>query len=939
MTDTFTKACIKHDKALRQRVHLFGVLLGEVLREQVGKETYTVVERLRKGYIKLHEKEDRRLYDRLTRLIESLQPEMLSAVVRAFSLYFMLVNIAEEAFLHRQRRRIAGKGSELWEGSFDHTLRSFRNQGIEPQQLQNILDDAAYIPVFTAHPTESKRLVIMKLLRRIFLTSEMLDAPKRRIDQRAATIKSLKTQIQTLWKTEEVRAVRPEVRNEIRLGLHYFQNSLFEAVPQIYRRLQDGINRVYGKHQQYHGIQLPPFIHFGSWIGGDRDGNPFVTPDVTRQALKHHQQTILGEYIRRIDELIAELTFSDRFCTPNWSFSESLKSDNEHCQELFQDNPRRFEDEPYRRKLFIIRERLKQTLQRVESATAPAADSKSLAYSNENGFQRDLKLISHSLLSHGDEVAAEGGLEDLIHLAETFGFYLSRLDIRQESTLHTNAVAEILAATGDSDAYMDLDTAQRIHLLEKVITEGTNQPLRLERLSQESRDILAVFDLIAESKRDISPLAIGQYVISMTHHASDIMEVAFLGSLCGLIGLQNGAWFCQLEISPLFETINDLKQSESILKELFSNNCYRQLLAANNNRQEVMLGYSDSAKDGGIMASAWNLYQTQKRIIRLADTMEIHCRLFHGRGGTVGRGGGPTHQSILAQPSNTVKGEIKFTEQGEVLSNKYSNTETAVFELTMGITGLFKASLGEVQEIKDDKQRYHDALNEIAALSEQHFRQLTEKTPGFLDYFYEATPVNEIGMMNIGSRPSHRNRGNRSKSSVRAIAWVFGWGQSRQNIPGWYGIGRALEIWRRNKPGRLKTLQTMYRKWPFFHALLSNAQMALIKSDMIIAWEYAKLCQDHDTRDLLFDEIRREYRRTTKQILEIAGIDNLLDDAPLLQRSLSRRDSYLDPLNHIQLALLRRYRHSDLREGEEEMWLRPLLRSINAISAGLRNTG
>ncbi|MEW8606358.1 MAG: phosphoenolpyruvate carboxylase [Candidatus Thiodiazotropha sp.] len=939
MTDTFTKACIKHDKALRQRVHLFGVLLGEVLREQVGKETYTVVERLRKGYLKLHEKEDRPLYDRLTRLIESLQPEMLSAVVRAFSIYFMLVNIAEEAFLHRQRRRIAGKGSELWEGSFDHTLRGFRKQGIEPQQLQNILDDAAYIPVFTAHPTESKRLVIMKLLRRIFLTSEMLDAPKRRIDQRAATIKSLKTQIQILWKTEEVRAVRPEVRNEIRLGLHYFQNSLFEAVPQIYRRLQDGINRVYGDHQHYHGIQLPPFIHFGSWIGGDRDGNPFVTPELTRQALKLHRQTILGEYIHRIDKLIAELTFSDRFCTPNWSFSESLKSDNEHYLALFQDNPRRFEDEPYRRKLFIIRERLKRTLQRLESADAASTDSEPVAYSSENSFQRDLKLISHSLLSHGDEVAAEGGLQDLIHLAETFGFYLCRLDIRQESTLHTNAVAEILAATGDSDAYRELDTTQRIQLLDRVITEGTARPLHPESLTRESRDILAVFDLIAESKRDIGPLAIGQYVISMTHHASDIMEVAFLGSLCGLIGRQNGAWFCQLEISPLFETIEDLKQSESILKRLFSNGCYRQLLAANNNRQEVMLGYSDSAKDGGIMASAWNLYQTQKRIIRLADELEIRCRLFHGRGGTVGRGGGPTHQSILAQPSNTVKGEIKFTEQGEVLSNKYSNAETAVFELTMGITGLFKASLGEVQNIKDEKAQYHDALTEIAALSEQHFRQLTEETQGFLDYFYEATPVTEIGMMNIGSRPSHRNRGSRSKSSVRAIAWVFGWGQARQNIPGWYGIGRALQTWRRKKPGRLKTLQGMYRKWPFFHALLNNAQMALIKSDMTIAWEYAKLCHDHTTRDQLFNEIRLEYERTTKQILEIARIEHLLDDSPVLQRSLRRRDSYLDPLNHIQLALLRRYRHTDLREGEEEMWLRPLLRSINAISAGLRNTG
>ncbi|MCU7878121.1 MAG: phosphoenolpyruvate carboxylase [Candidatus Thiodiazotropha sp. (ex Lucinoma borealis)] len=939
MSDSFTKACVKHDKALRSRVRLFGVLLGEVLREQVGKETYTVVERLRKGYLKLHDKHDAALYNRLTRLIESLQPEILSAVVRAFSIYFVLVNIAEEAFLHRQRRRIAGKGSELWEGSFDHTLRGFRSRGIEPQQLQNILDDAAYIPVFTAHPTESKRLVIMNLLRRIFVTSELLDAPKSRLGQRDFAIKSLKTQIQTLWKTEEVRAVRPEVRNEIRLGLHYFQSSLFEAVPQIYRRLQTGIERVYDDYDEYHGIQLPPFIRFGSWIGGDRDGNPFVTPDVTRLALRLQQQTILREYIRRVDELIAELTFSDRFCTPNWAFSESLKADNELYKKLFIRNPRRFEDEPYRRKLFIIRERLELTLRHAESKQKINKETQSGSYTNEIAFQRDLKLISHSLLSHGDDNAAEGGLQDLIHLAETFGFYLSRLDIRQESTLHTLAVAEILQRTGDTTDYLQLKTHQRMELLDQVITEGTTKPLLIEALSQETRDILAVFDLIADSKREISPRAIGQYVISMTHQSSDIMEVAFLGSLTGLVGLQNGDWFSQLEISPLFETIDDLKRSESILSDLFSNRCYKHLLAANNNRQEVMLGYSDSAKDGGIMASAWNLYQTQKRIIALADRQGIRCRLFHGRGGTVGRGGGPTHQSILAQPSNTVKGEIKFTEQGEVLSYKYGNRETAIFELSMGITGLFKASLGEVQDIKDEKQQYIDTMNEIASISEAHFRKLTEGTDGFLDYFYEATPVTEIGMMNIGSRPSHRSKGNRSKSSVRAIAWVFGWGQARQNLPGWYGIGTALEQWHSQKPGRIKQLQTMYRKWPFFHTLLSNAQMALFKSDMTIAWEYAQLCSSPQTRDRIFTEIKNEYEHTRQQILMIAQIDDLLDETPVLKKSLSRRDSYLDPLNHIQLGLIRHYRNNNLSEEEQLMWLRPLLRSINAISAGLRNTG
>jgi phosphoenolpyruvate carboxylase len=940
MSDSFTKACVKHDQALRGRVRLFGTLLGEVLREQVGERAFTIVERLRRGYIRLAKDPDPGLSARLNRLIASLQPETLADVVRAFSIYFVLVNIAEEAFLHRQRRRIAGKGGELWEGSFDHTLRGFRQRGIEPQQLQDIIDEAAYIPVFTAHPTESKRLVIMNLLRRIFVTSETLDAPKRGLNQYENTVRELKTQIQTLWKTEEVRAVRPEVRNEIRLGQHYFQRSLFEAVPQIFRRLDAGIRRVYTDHKAYHGIQLPAFIQFGSWIGGDRDGNPFVTPDVTRLALRVSQQTILKEYIRRVDALISELTFSNRFCNPGWAFRESLESDNTLCQMIFCDNPRRFEDEPYRRKLYIMRHRLRLNLAAAEAFIEGRQSVESQgAYPDEGLFQRDLKLISDSLRSHGDEAAAEGGLSDLIHLAETFGFYLLRLDIRQESAVHTAAVGEILQQCGESDDYTALTDTQRLALLDKVITQGPANPLVPQQLSEESRQVLAVFEVIAEAQREISENAIGQYVISMTHQASHIMEVALLGSLTGLLGKGDVGWFCRLQISPLFETIDDLRRSEAILERLFSNPCYMALLAASDNRQEVMLGYSDSAKDGGIMASAWHLYQTQKRIIALAEANNIRCRLFHGRGGTVGRGGGPTHQSILAQPANTVRGQLKVTEQGEVLSYKYSNRETAIYELTMGITGLFKASLGVVSNIRQDKSDYVEVMEALAAESEIHFRRLTEQTPGFLDYFYEATPVSEIGLMNIGSRPSHRNQGSRDKSSVRAIAWVFAWAQARQTLPGWYGIGTALANWRKQGGGRLKQLQQMYRDWPFFRVLLSNTQMALFKSNMAIAEQYAKLCQDPETRQAVFAEIRAEYRRTRKQILAIAGIDELLDDTPVLKQSLSGRDAYLDPLNHIQLGLLRHYRDPTLSDAARELWLTPLLRSINAISAGLRNTG
>jgi len=428
-------------------------------------------------------------------------------------------------------------------------------------------------------------------------------------------------------------------------------------------------------------------------------------------------------------------------------------------------------------------------------------------------------------------------------------------------------------------------------------------------------------------------------VISMTHAASHVMEVLFLGSLAGLAGRDGDGWHCALRVSPLFETIEDLAHIEPVLGTLLAEPVYRALLAASGDQQEVMLGYSDSAKDGGIVASAWRLYEAQQAIVRLGDQHRIRTRIFHGRGGTVGRGGGPTHESILAQPPGTIRGQIKFTEQGEVLSYRYGNPETAVFELTQGLTGLLKKSLSLVRPPREERKDFLATLEEIAALGEAHYRRLTERTTGFLDYFYEATPVNEIGQLNIGSRPSHRSQGDRSKASVRAIAWVFGWGQSRQTLPGWYGIGAALEQWRRGEPDRLARLQRMYDEWPFFRSLLSNAQMALFKGDMDIAAGYATLCRDPGKRLRVFAAIDEEFRRTRRQIIEVTGVHSLLDEDPLLKLSLSRRDPYLLPLNHIQLVLLRRHRDERLTAEEREQWLTPLLRSINAIAAGLRNTG
>jgi phosphoenolpyruvate carboxylase len=877
MTDPFVDECIKRDRELRSRVRLLGTLLGNVLRTQVGEDIYRVIERLRRGYVALHKHPDARSAERLRRLIEGLSPEVMSHVIRAYNIYFKLVNLAEEVFQHRQRRRVAGRQGGLWQGSFDHSLRDLRAQGITPQELQDILDETFYRPVFTAHPTEAKRRVVMHLLRRVFVALNRLDLPPERLEQEQSVVGELQYLIQTLWKTEEVRAARPEVRNEVRNGLHFFHESLFEAVPEVYRRLERAVVRAYGNHPDYHGLYLPPILGFGSWIGGDRDGNPNVTAETTRLALRLHHQTILREYVKGVDQLISVLTFSARFCTPSWAFSESLRADEMDVEGLLGRVAQRFEDEPYRRKLLFMRERLKRKLACVDAlldGCAPASDP--LAYCDERAFMRDLELTRESLLGHGDGDAANAELLDLFRLVQTFGFYLCALDIRQESALHTAAVTEVLSRLAGVPDYAGLDEAGRLELLGRLLEQGAPALLGWDRsgLTDQTTEILRMFEVVAEMRTEISPRAVGQYVISMAHEASHVLEVLFLGGLAGLAGREEHDWYCHLQVAPLFETIEDLSRVEQVLRTLFEDTRYRALLAASGDRQEIMLGYSDSAKDGGMMSSAWHLYEAQKSITALAGECGIRCRLFHGRGGTVGRGGGPTHEAILAQPAGTVAGEIKFTEQGEVLSYKYGNRETAVFELTMGITGLIKASTGLVREVAPDRRDDAAVMDEFSARSEGAFRALTEQTPGFLDYFYEATPVNEIGRLNIGSRPSHRARGDRSKSSVRAIAWVFGWGQARQILPGWYGVGTALEGWREKEAERLARLQRMY-----------------------------------------------------------------LEDNPILRLSLSRRNAYLDPLSHIQLALLQRYRDPALAQEERERWLTPLLRSINAIAVGLRNTG
>ncbi|MEW5727455.1 MAG: phosphoenolpyruvate carboxylase [Pseudomonadota bacterium] len=925
------------DKDLRARVKLFGNMLGTVLAEQESPEVLETVEVLRKGFIELRRRENPAKRRELMKVIGSLDPGTLSHVVRAFATYFLLANIAEEDYAHRARRRQVNRGVRLWRGSFDDTLKELKAQGVEAGHLQELLDSLRYQPVFTAHPTEAKRRTLLEAQRRLFLLADQLNEPHLSDVQRERIGQTLLNQIQVLWKTDEVRVHKPEVVDEIKNGLFYFRETLFDAVPVIYRNLQRAVAKSYGDKA---AVTVPRFLRFGSWIGGDRDGNPFVTHRVTRLAVRMQSREAIRQYRRRLEELGSLLTHSSSLVTPSEEFEARLAADADILEAAFKDKPLRYAQEPYRRKLYLMRHRLERMEARLEALLEGRPDPGTEGcYLAERDFIDDLRAISASLVSHGDANLADAEMADVIAQAETFGFFLAELDIRQESGRHTEAVAELFAKAPNLPDYRELNEGQRCAILGDLLSHGGSPLLYTDDLSENTRETLAVMRTMAEMRKEISPRVFGAYVISMTHHASHVLEVMFLAGFAGLCGRRmDGTWHCDIRVAPLFETIEDLSRIEPVLTGLLDVPGYRALLEASGNVQEVMLGYSDSAKDGGILASAWNLYQAQKVIARVTASRGIRCRLFHGRGGTVGRGGGPTHDAILAQPPGTVTGEIKFTEQGEVLSAKYTNAETATYELTMGVTALLKASRCLAVACVPDRPEFMEVMEALATKGEEAYRDLTDRTPGFIDYFYEATPVTEIGLLNIGSRPSHRSKADRSKYSVRAIPWVFGWAQSRHTMPAWYGIGTALDSWAGKDPKRLDVLRRMYREWPFFRALLSNSQMALTKAELSIAREYAGLCEDPALADSILGRVAEEYHRTVGRVLTVANEKELMADTPEVALSLARRNPYLDPINHIQVTVLRRYRDA-ADDAERALWLTPLLRSINALATGMRNTG
>lgn len=919
-------ATVPDNQVLTEAAKLLPDLLGEIILEQEGQAIFDSIELLRTGFIQQRNTPTQKRQTELNTAIEKMDSATLDRVIHAFNTFFHLANINEE-YNNQNSRKAAEEKGQNWANSFTETLQEFKAQGQSLDEALELITNLKYCPTFTAHPTEAKRPAVLEALQRIHraYTDSLTTKNSQNIQRK------LKAALQIFWKTEAIRPSKPTVFDEIENSIYYFRESIFKVLPIIYNDLESSIKVVY-PFAENRIIEIPNIVQFGTWVGGDRDGNPFVTPSITRTALRMQQAEILAEYSRRTLVLSQLFTHSVDQINLSSALAESLTKDTLRFERHLGG---KFKTEPYRRKLYLMHLRLESARQLTETRLKgePTAAT-SLAYKNSSEFGDDLQLIIDCLTQNNELNLTRGQLLDLKRLLNTCGFYLSKMDVRQESSVHTKAVTEIAAQLDSPMDYAALSELERQAWLSRAIRSTDSVSYQNQQITVQSTETLEVFRMMSEMRSEISADCFGSYIISMTHTASHLLEVAWLAKIAGLISIDsNGVLKSQIHIVPLFETVADLEAAQEILEQLFTNSEYRQLLEFSNHSQEVMLGYSDSCKDGGILASSWNLYKAQQRIVDTTKKYNLRCILFHGRGGTISRGGGPTHESILSQPPGTVQGGIKFTEQGEVLSFKYNFADTARYELTVGITGLMKASNPNYSN--HAKPEYIAMMESLAARGESAFRELTDDNPNTMQYFYETTPSTEISLLNIGSRPSHRKKADHSKKSIRAIGWVFGWSQSRQNIPGWYGLGSALQ--EAIDHGNLATLQDMQNQWRYFQNLTSNSQMVILKTDQHVAKHYSSLCSDTTIAERVYQAASNEYELSINAIQAITGHNEMMADFPNIGQSIRWRNAYLDPLNYIQVLMLSRLAKEQNRL--DSIWLKPALNCINGIATGLRNTG
>lgn len=912
---------------LRRDVRFLGHILGEVLVHQSGNELFTIVEKIREMSKSLRAQYSPEMYAELKDTINGLAPEIRYQVIRAFAIYFQLINIAEQNHRIRRKRdyeRTAGESVQP--GSIEDSVRELKNLGIGFAEVQEMIQGISLELVMTAHPTEATRRAVLDIHKRIANDVMELDNPNLTFREREQLRENLLGEVITLWQTDELRDRKPTVIDEVKNGLYYFDETLFDVLPQVYQELERCLHKYY-PDESWH---VPTFLKFGSWIGGDRDGNPSVTSAITWQTLTMHRNLALKKYEEQLTGLMRHMSFSKNIVEVTEELLESIQKDRDSVT-LPPGVVWRNEKEPYRIKV-------KYMIQKIRN-TADANAGEGQKYNNPSEFMEDLLVMERSLRNHYADFIADTYVRTIIRQVELFGFHLVALDVRQHSKEHESAMSEILAKMSICPDYGALTEEQKIELLTGILNDPRPITSPYLHYTESTQECLDVYRVIGKAQQEFGRNCISSYLISMTQGASDLLEVLVFGKEAGLyLHEADGSVTCTLQSVPLFETIDDLHAAPEIMTTLFQIPAYRNSLNSRNHLQEIMLGYSDSNKDGGVITANWELRVALRSITAAARPFGVKLKFFHGRGGALGRGGMPLNRSILAQPADTVGGGIKITEQGEVLSSRYSMKGIAYRSLEQATSALITSALwAKNPQTNDAEQGWEEIMSRISEKAQQKYQDLIFRDPDFLTFFKESTPLPEIGELNIGSRPSKRKNSDRFED-LRAIPWVFAWTQSRYLLPAWYASGYGLNSFYQENPDNLKVMQDMYQNWSFFRSLIDNLQMALAKADLLIAKEYCSMIHDRNIAERIFNMIQDEYRQASELILLITGQQEILDNVPVIQESIRLRNPYVDPLSYMQVGLLSELR--SLREqGDDDSLLREVLLTINGIAAGLRNTG
>jgi phosphoenolpyruvate carboxylase len=939
-----------NERPLVEDIRLLGRILGDEIREQEGPAAFELIEKIRTLSVAFRRDADHEADKALKKLLKSLSGDQTVSVIRAFTYFSHLANLAEDRH-HIRRRAVHERAGDTQEGSIDVAMSRLRWAGIAPKTISQTLAQSYVSPVLTAHPTEVQRKSILdaerdiaKLLTardEIKMRGAFFESKKDALTARelAANEAQMRARVMQLWQTRLLRFSKLTVADEIENALSYYESTFLREIPKLYANLEQLL-----VNQPVHS-----FLRMGQWIGGDRDGNPNVSAQTLEYALRRQAEVALRHYLTEVHYLGGELSVSAMLasCSPEMqALAESSPDRNVHRM-----------DEPYRRALTGVYARLAATLQKLtgtEAARHAVAPQNPYQLSQE--FATELRTIEASLqTNHGKALVAER-LQPLIRAVDVFGFHLATVDLRQSSDKHEEVVAELLATAGIENHYSALDEAAKRSLLMGMLGDARSLTVHGVTYSDHTRQELAIFSMAKDMRERFGHEAIRHYIISHTETVSDLLEVLLLQKEVGLMrGILNAPKppptespshdlrnpVCDLIVVPLFETIEDLRNAAPIMREFYALPGIAALVQRSGGEQDIMLGYSDSNKDGGIFTSNWELYRAEIALVELFDELaanyRIKLRMFHGRGGTVGRGGGPSYEAILAQPPGTVRGQIRLTEQGEVIGSKYANPEIGRRNLETLVAATLEATL--LQPTKEATKAFLDAAAEISSHSMAAYRALVYETPGFTEFFFSATPIREIAELNIGSRPASRKASQRIED-LRAIPWGFSWGQCRLTLPGWFGFGSAVEAFTKvgtpaQQQERIALLQKMVKQWPFFKTLLSNMDMVMAKSDLALASRYSELVGDARLRKRIFTAIEAEWHRTAQALANITGDKNRLANNAALQRSIRHRFPYIDPLHHLQVELVRRYR-SGLAD---ERVQRGIHISINGIAAGLRNTG